>query len=241
MKRGGKMERIQTERFTDRLYKNVEPIWSQNFHHSFVQGVGRGTLEKELFSFYLKQDYVYLIEYSKLFAIGAQKATSIEIMKQFSVLLHETLHFEMDVHRSYAKSFGISEEELEQTEPTPINLAYTNYMLNVAHNGTLAELVSCLLPCAWDYWEIGKKLYSNYHNELETNPYKNWIKAYSSDEFGALAKWLIQLMDELTFEKPERELTILENHFQTTSRFEFLFWEMLLNQEEWPLQVQNMV
>lgn len=229
------MQTVQTDSFTNRLFKNVKPIWEKNYQHPFVQGIGQGTLSKKLFSYYMKQDYVYLIEYSKLFAIGAQKATNIEIMKKFSVLLREILHFEMDVHRKYAKQFGITEDELEQTSPTPINLAYTNYMVNVAQNGSLAELVACLLPCAWDYWEIGKRLKNEYLIELESNPYKTWINTYSSDEFGSLARWLIQLMDELTIGKPELELAILEKHFQTTSRYEFLFWEMLYKQQDWPL------
>ena len=49
-------------------------------------------------------------------------------------------------------------EELEHAEPSPITLAYTHYMLHSAQNGTLAELVAALLPCAWSYWEIGKEL-----------------------------------------------------------------------------------
>ncbi|MGE6260605.1 thiaminase II [Heyndrickxia sporothermodurans] len=229
------METIQTKRFTNRLYENVQPIWKKNHNHPFVQGIGDGTLSKELFSYYMKQDYVYLIEYSKLFAIGAQKAIDVSTMQKFSQLLNETLHFEMDVHRTYASKFGIFPEELEKTIPTPINLSYTNYMLNVAHNGTLAELVSCLLPCAWDYWEIGKLLKSQFANQLEGNPYVDWINTYSSNEFGSLAIWLIELMDELADGKPERELSILEKHFQTTSRFEYLFWDMLYHKKDWPL------
>ena len=52
---------------------------------------------------------------------------------------------EMSLHRQYAARFGISSEELEQAEPSPITLAYTHYMLHSAQNGTLAELVAALL------------------------------------------------------------------------------------------------
>ncbi|MGV3464343.1 MAG: thiaminase II [Heyndrickxia sp.] len=221
--------------FTERLYHNVEPIWNQNHQHPFVHGIGKGTLSKELFKEYMKQDYVYLIQYAKLYAIGVQKADSLESMTHFSHLLHNILHFEMNVHREYAKQFGVTEEELEQTKPTPNNLAYTSYMLSVAQNGTLAELISCLLPCAWDYWEIGKFLKKHYGHQLENNPYKTWIKTYSSDEFGSIAQWLIQLLDEITDGKSEEELAKLELHFQTTSKYEYLFWEMLYRGQDWPL------
>ncbi|KYD08615.1 thiaminase II [Heyndrickxia sporothermodurans] len=225
----------QGKLFTDRLYRNAQPIWNKNHQHPFVQGIGDGSLPIELFAYYMKQDYVYLIEYSKLFAIGTQKAKDLQTMQKFSHSLHSILHFEMDLHRKYAKEFGISEEELEQVKPTPINLAYTNYMVNVSLNGSLAEVVSCLLPCAWDYWEIGKLLKKQHHHQIKSNPYSHWIETYSSDEFGSVALWLIKLMNQLTEGTREHELVSLEKHFQMTSRFEYMFWDMVYHQEEWPL------
>lgn len=153
--------KVEKMLFTDRLYESAKEIWEKSYNHPFVQGVGKGTLDQEIFEYYMKQDYVYLIDYVKLFAIGAQKAPTLEIMTKFSHLLHEHLHFEMELHRQFAAEFGISNEELENTEPAPVNLAYTRYMLHVAHNGTLAELVASLLPCAWHYAETGERLKNN--------------------------------------------------------------------------------
>ena len=222
-------------KFSERLFKNVQPIWSRNHQHPFVQGIGKGTLPIELFKEYMKQDYVYLIDYARLYAIGVEKAHNMETMMKFSDLLHNILHFEMNIHRQYASQFGISDDELAQTKPTPNNLAYTSYMLKVAHNGTLLELISCLLPCAWDYWEIGKLLNKQYGHQLEDNPYRVWIETYSSDEFGSIARWLIRLLDELTKDKDDAELEVLENHFRTTSKFEYLFWDMLYHGQDWPI------
>ena len=55
--------------FTERIWKRVEPIWSSYLEHPFVKGLGDGTLDEEKFKHWLKQDYVYLIEYAKLMAI----------------------------------------------------------------------------------------------------------------------------------------------------------------------------
>lgn len=221
--------------FTNRLYKNVKPIWDKNYHHPFVQQLGEGTLEKEKFIRYMKQDYVYLIEYSKLFAIAVLKSDDLEIMGKFAETLNMLLNFEMDLHRQFAAKYGITEEELEQTKPTPMNLAYTSYMLNVAQKGTLAEIVACLLPCAWDYWEIGKQLRKQYEDTLNENPYKKWVDTYDSEKFGEGAKWLIKLMDKLAEGKTEQELALLEKHFQITSKYEYLFWDMNYHNQDWPL------
>ncbi|MFZ2463130.1 MAG: thiaminase II [Caldibacillus thermoamylovorans] len=230
-----KEELLLKQNFSNRLYQNVQPIWEKNHQHPFVVGLGTGTLDREKFIFYLKQDYVYLIDYAKLFAIGVEKANNLKIMTKFAAVLHETLHFEMELHRQYAAEFGITRADLEATEPTPINLAYTSYMRKVAANGSLAELVTCLLPCAWDYWEIGKLLKSTYGETLATNPYKKWIETYSSETFGAGTQWLIDLIDELTIEKSEEELHTIEQHFQITSKYEYLFWEMNEKKQDWPI------
>lgn len=226
---------VKTEKFTERLFKNAQPIWEANHNHPFVQELGKGTLEKEKFIYYMKQDYVYLIEYAKLFAIASVKSPELDTMAKFASILDDTLHFEMDLHRQFAAEFGITAQELEATTATPVNLAYTNYMLNAAQSGSLAEVVACLLPCAWDYWEIGKLLRAQYGHNLANNPYAKWIETYDSEEFGSGAKWLIEVMDELADGKPERELAILERHFQNTSKYEYLFWEMNYHQQDWPI------
>ncbi|MBM7716350.1 thiaminase/transcriptional activator TenA [Bacillus thermophilus] len=227
--------KVEKMLFTDRLYESAKEIWEKSYNHPFVQGVGKGTLDQEIFEYYMKQDYVYLIDYVKLFAIGAQKAPTLEIMTKFSHLLHEHLHFEMELHRQFAAEFGISNEELENTEPAPVNLAYTRYMLHVAHNGTLAELVASLLPCAWHYAETGERLKEQYGATLESNPYRKWVETYSSEEFTSLGKWLIDLMNQLADGKPERELAELEKHFLITSKYEYLFWDMNYHQQNWTL------
>ncbi|MDP4170703.1 MAG: thiaminase II [Bacillota bacterium] len=221
--------------FTQTLYEKVSEIWGKTHQHPFVLGMGKGDLPVESFIRYMKQDYVFLIDYSKLFAFGAVKAGDIETMAAFAKLLDETLHGEMDLHRQYAARFGITDQQLEETKPTPINLAYTRYMLNVAQNGSLAELVSTLLPCMWSYWEIGKMLAADYPGSTEHPMYGEWIKMYASDEFGSLATWLIELLDVLADGKPARELEIIEQHFLTTSRYEYMFWDMVYDGGDWPV------
>jgi thiaminase (transcriptional activator TenA) len=229
------LESVQTKKFTERLYQNVQPIWEKNHNHPFVQGIGKGTLPREKFIYYMKQDYVYLIDYAKLFSAAVIKARDLETMGKFAEILHETLHFEMELHRKFAAEFGITREELEATTATPVNQAYTRYMLNIAQNGNLAEVVSCLLPCAWDYWEIGKLLRKEYGDQISRNPYAQWIETYDSPTFAEGAKWLIELMDKLADGLPERELDVLEEHFQMTSKYEYLFWEMNLHEQDWPI------
>jgi len=220
-------------KFSQRLYENVKPIWRKNHQHPFVQGIGDGTLAEDKFRFFMIQDYLYLIEYAKLFALGAVKATDVKMMGEFAKLLDSTLNTEMELHRQYAKEFNISEQELENAEPAPTTLAYSHYMLHVGNNGGLAELVASLLPCMWSYAEIGKTL-----DEVpgaRDGKYGEWIKMYANEEFHQLNDWTINLMDKLAEGKPEHELKHIEEIFLNTTRFEYMFWDMSYNKEMWPI------
>ncbi|TGU86342.1 thiaminase II, partial [Mesorhizobium sp. M00.F.Ca.ET.186.01.1.1] len=99
--------------FTDRLLRSVAPIWEQVHQHPFVTGLGDGTLPVDAFKFYMKQDYIYLIDYAKMFALASVKAYDLETSARFAALQESTLNTEMELHRQYAARFGISREELE--------------------------------------------------------------------------------------------------------------------------------
>ena len=221
------------EHFTDRLWKKVQPIWKAYIEHPFVKGIGEGTLDKEKFKHYMKQDYVYLIEYSRVFAIGSAKSPDLETMTMFADLLHGTLHMEMDLHREYAAKFGISKEDLETTEPSATMTSYTSYMLNVAQLGGVENAIAAVLACAWSYNFIGKEL-AKWPGALDHEFYGNWVKMYSSDEFTTLADKCKRLMNDYAVGKSEKELQKLEEIFVNTSKFEYMFWDMAENQSMWP-------
>lgn len=220
-------------KFSEQLHEKLQPIWRQNHDHPFVKGIADGTLDPEKFRFYMVQDYLYLIHYAKVFALGAVKADDLHTMGKFAALLDGTLNEEMALHRQYAARFGISEGELETAKPSPITLAYTHYMLHAAQNGTLAEVIAAVLPCAWSYWEIGKELYK-IPGAAAHDLYGEWIHMYASEEFGQMAQWCIDLLDEHTVGKSAAELAKLEEIFLNTTRFEYMFWDMAYNGVMWP-------
>ena len=77
---------------------------------------GQGDLDVERFRYYIAQDYVYLIDYARVLALGAARAPQLEVMSWFAGLLDETLNTEMELHRGYCAQFGITREELAATK-----------------------------------------------------------------------------------------------------------------------------
>src|SRR5699024_2665583 len=127
-----------------------------------------------------------LIEYSRVFAIGSTQANNLKTMTIFANLLHGTMNFEMDLHREYAEKFGISNEELEATEPAATVAAYTSYMISQAELGGVENAIAAVLACAWSYNWIGKKL-AEWPEATEHELYGNWVKMYSSEGFTEIA------------------------------------------------------
>src|SRR5438093_784867 len=83
-------------RFTDRLYELAEPIWEAQHAHPFVRGIGEGSLEVEKFRFWVRQDYLFLIDYARLLAMAVAKAPDLPTMRRFADLVQATLGVEMD-------------------------------------------------------------------------------------------------------------------------------------------------
>lgn len=164
-----------TTAFSDRLFNTVQPVWNACLDHPFVQGIANGTLAQDKFRHYLKQDYVYLIEYCRIFAVGAAKSPDLDTMGLFSSLLQGTLQIEMDLHRAYAAEFGISPAELEQTRPSAALTGYTSYMLNVAQAGGVENAAAAVLACAWSYNYIGQQLAEKHPESLQHPFYGKWV------------------------------------------------------------------
>jgi len=221
------------ERFTERLCQKVAGVWEAQHQHPFVRGIGDGTLSLDRFKFWVRQDYVFLIEYARLLALAAARSPDLETMTRFATLLKETVETEMSLHRAYAAEFGISRGELERELPAPTTRGYTDFLLRVGATGDFAELAAALLPCMWAFSAIGQRLAAQPAAPSDKR-YAKWIAMYSSREFADLAQWCRDLLDHLAAGLPERELEKLEAAFLTSSRYEWQFWEMAWKMEHWP-------
>jgi thiaminase (transcriptional activator TenA) len=221
-----------TTKTSDRLRQLGDPIWQAQHDHPFVRGIGDGTLDPEKFGYWLRQDYLYLIDYSRVFAYAAIRAPDLATMTRFSELMQVTLTEEMALHRSYVAEFGITEADLEAERIAPITRGYTDFLLRVAATGDYAELIGALLPCMWGYSEVGLRLMAAGLPDEER--YARWITLYASAEFAELAAWCRDLLDSLCQGLSENALSRVEEAFLTSSRYELAFWEMAWRLEDWP-------
>ncbi len=214
------------------LRSEAAHIWDGWHQHPFIQGIGSGNLKREKFVYWIKQDYLYLIDYSRVFAYAAARARKIKDMQNFARLLDGVLNTEMSLHRDYCAEFGIKEDELETLEKSPTCQAYTDFLVRIAATESLGVTMGALLPCFWGFFEIGLRL-KEVGDTSENNLYRHWIEMYSSDEFEELAIWSRELTDELGKEVSREERNIIKQAFITSSKYETKFWNMAEELEEW--------
>jgi len=212
--------------FTQDLYGATQDIWKQYFNHPFIKGIENGNLDIEKFKFYMIQDYLYLYDYAKLFAIGILKSDNNDDMKLFASSLDSTLNTEMAIHRGYMERLGISEEDVSNTETSLINLSYTNYMLSIAQKGGQKEVIIALLSCAWTYAEIAKKINENNSSAKEHEFYGEWVSGYLDDSFQNIAQWFLTRVDQFGEYLSDVEKTQLTNIFRNCCVYELKFWDM---------------
>lgn len=222
---------VTVKSFSSHLRELADPIWEAQHEHPFVRGIGDGTLDAEKFGHWLRQDYLYLIDYARLFAAGVLKAPDLPTMNTMAEMVHAILHMEMDLHRSYVAEFGITAEDLEHETKAPTCQGYTDFLLRTATTGDFAELLAALLPCIWGYAEVGERLAQRGMPDDER--YARWIGMYAGEEFARLGEWCRKLVDRVADGLPDDARQRMEDAFVTSSRYELAFWEMAWSGEAW--------
>jgi thiaminase/transcriptional activator TenA len=192
------------------------PVWDASLAHPFVRGLGDGTLDESSFRWYIRQDYLFLIDYGRLLSLGAARAPRVAWMRRFAGLALSVLETEMALHREFASRWGVSVEELEGAVAAPATAAYCDFLLRTAALGDFGELAAAVAPCMWGYAEIGSALAAS----SPSPRYREWIDMYASAEFGELAAWSRSLLDEV-----DGDVALMEVAFVTSSRHELAFWE----------------
>jgi thiaminase/transcriptional activator TenA len=215
---------------TDELWDSIADIYQAILSHPFLAGLTDGTLPHDAFAFYVIQDALYLKEYAKALAIVGGRAPDAAATRMFARHAADAIAVERELHGELLAGLGVAPGAVEQAAPAPANLAYTSYLLATALGGSYAEGVGAVLPCYWIYWEVGKELMRRGSPDPR---YQRWIDMYGGEDFGAVVTEVLAVTDRLDPGPAER--TRVLRHFRTTSRYEWMFWDMGYRKETWPV------
>jgi len=218
--------------FTDELWHAIETIYAAILRHPFLTGLSDGSLSRDSFQFYAVQDALYLREFARGLSIAAARAPRDEWIIMFNEHAAEALRVERALHEGFFQELGLSPDDVAATPLAPTNAAYTSYLLAVAYGRPFHEAVAALLPCYWIYWEVGKAL----ERAGSADPlYTRWIGTYASEAFGDVVRAVLAATNLMAGPLTAAERDAMRRHFVTTSRYEWMFWDMGWRREAWPV------
>ncbi len=210
------------------LCQEHKESWQDFVSHEFVRQISSGTLPRENFLYYLKQDYVFLVHFSRAWALAVVKAETLEEMRIATSTVDTLVNYEMQLHISACEKEGISRSELFETVEASQNLAYTRYVLEAGYSGNFLDLIISLVPCVLGYGEIGLRLVSN----SESSEYGDWINTYGSKDYQSACFKVGNILDEALVARLGKNYMLLpvwkhlSERFSTATKLEIGFWEM---------------
>ena len=167
--------------------KNLN-LAKQSLQTKFVQGIKNGSLPKDKFKAYVAQDYYFLKSFSHAYGLAVSKCNDKKVLRVLSELLLGVSE-ELILHEGYSKELDI---DLKTIKIETATREYTKFLYEVSTNNSLIEIICSMTPCMRLYSWIGCSL----SNNIENNPYSEWIKTYSGEEFNTLANSLENLIDQ---------------------------------------------
>lgn len=203
--------------------------WDAYTGHDFVRQLAAGRLPRDSFLHYLRQDYVFLLQFTRAWALVAAKSDRMAEMQAALTIAHGLIHDEMPLHVTLCAREGITAQVLADTPESPANMAYTRYVQATGYAGDILDLLAALAPCVLGYGEIG-------HRHADSGgPYGAWTATYGGEEYQALCRQTGALIDDALEARlgPDwpalPRAAMLARHFHQATQLEVGFWQMGLD------------
>jgi thiaminase/transcriptional activator TenA len=104
--------------FFERLKEAASAEWRAYTEHPFTNGLADGSLAETAFRHYLVQDYLFLIEFARAYALSVYKSPKLADMREAAAGLSAILDIEMNLHVKLCAGWGLSPGDLEQHAAT---------------------------------------------------------------------------------------------------------------------------
>ena len=202
--------------------------WPAYTRHAFVEGLRDGSLPRAAFLDYLVQDYIFLMHFSRAWALAVTKADTVDEMRLAAGTVNALINDEITLHIRTCAEAGLSEADLAQAEEKTQNIAYTRYVLDAGHSGDFLDLLAALAPCVLGYGEIGARL----GQEATSRTYADWIATYAGDDYQQVCRDVGALIDAAVARRlgaapqDSPRWPALCARFATATRLEVGFWDM---------------
>lgn len=221
----------------DLLKASCAADWAAYVDHAFTRQLGDGSLPEACYRHYLAQDYLFLLHFSRAYALAVYKSEDLTDMRQAAATLDALLNSEMSLHIRSCADWGLSEADLQALPEAPANMAYTRFVLERGLAGDLLDLLVALAPCVVGYGEIGSRLKARAGAGLAKNPYREWIETYDGADYRQVVTAAVAQLNRVAIQRlgpaprSSGRWSSLVSTFGNAVRLEIGFWDMGLKPE----------
>ena len=215
------------------IIREVCPVIEATDH---MQDILHGTMSMERFRFQIKQNYQYLMDYARCWAVGFSKCKCFEDMADWYPIVKSTMEGTVMFNRDFwAEQIGVSLDEMDAVIEAPGKRSYTAFQLMIAEQGDLAETMMALFPCNILYKFFGDDLLPQCELPKD-NMYYQWLEFYTTDSYRSKCENEIRIVNKLCAHKTEKEKARLLEIFANSCNYEILQWQdMYHNMTTWPM------
>ena len=216
-------------KWSESAWEAAGPVFGKILSHPFVLGLASGELDRARFMHYIRQDALYLKEYSRVMSALAARFDDPVCTRLFLGYATENLESEESLHRLYIEDgCGPASEEA-----SPACLLCSSHLWRQALATSLEVALASLLPCFIVYARTGRYIFGK--AVLEGNPYWDWIEVYGSDGFDGPSDNLMDLCDSYAAKASPSVREEMTSAFVTGVKLEWLFWDSAYNMETWKI------
>ena len=194
-----------------RLWSGSADVAADVLAHPFVQGIGDGSLPRELFAGYLAQDAFFLESFARAYALALARSPDTPTLLTLADLL-AGVRQELGLHASYAGSWGI---DMAGVQPLSATSAYTEFLMATACTQELGVIYAAMTPCMRLYAWLGASL-----DAERAGPYAEWVQTYADPGFESTAASLERLLDEQA-----GDTAAVRSAYARAMRLEFEFFD----------------
>lgn len=201
----------------------INPIYDQVLKHPFIVQLTSGTLDKQIFQFYLLQDQQYLCSFYDVIGIITQNCAERD-EKQVLTGLAESIKAEMKQLHTEQLSLVVGAGPSKQS---PACFLYMQFLLAEAKRDYLSGLAA-ILPCYWIYNRLARALMPDDVN----HPYLSWFLQYANQQTDRDVCLLMDLCDKHYVLLDAKEKLNMIATIKRASVFEWCFWDDAFHQKQ---------
>ncbi len=218
---------MTSKKWSEEAWQAAEPVYEAITQLPFVCELAAGTLPRDKFLFYLRQDALYLANYSRVLASIASRLPESHMAAAFLKFAADGVEVEKCLHESFLAEAGIT----TAAEPTPSCLSYMT-LLGAQAMEPVEVQAAAVLPCFKVYLEVGRHIATT---AAPGNPYAKWIDTYADTAFEASTRLALDICDSLAANASADMRRRMTEIYVLATKMEWKFWHSAYILEKWEI------